>query len=144
VYCFYPLVGSEQPADDKVPYLLPVKAGISRIWSPKCQKALSLKEKFHYIRWRKCTSHCNSDLHAVWQLVARMNDQGDIQIENGTDAWRYNLDAMGFLEIRNVSVADNATEFQCEVRKWDVDPEHVVLLCYGPQEGKTVKNYSLL
>ena len=140
MYCFYPLVGSEQPADDKVPLLLPVKAGINWIWSPKCQKTLSLKEKFQYIRWLKCTSHCNSDLHAVWHLIARMNDQGKIDIENGTDAWRYNLDALGFLEIRNVSVADNGTEYKCEVRKWDVDPEHIKLLYYGAQEGKMVKN----
>ena len=144
MYCFYPSVGSEQPEDDKVPLLMPVKAGINLIWSPKCQKALLLKEKFQYLRYHKCISHCNSDLHAVWQLIARMNDQGDIQIENGTDAWKYSLDALGFLKIRNVSADDNGTEYKCEVRKWDLDPEHIVLLYYGPQEGKIVKNYSLL
>jgi len=133
-------VGSEQPADDKVPLLMPVKAGINWIWSPKCQKALLLKDKFQYLRYHKCISHCKSDLHAVWHLIARMNDQGDIQIENGTDAWKYNLDALGFLKIRNVSVDDNGTEYKCEVRKWDLDSEHIVLLYYGLQEAAQSTN----
>ena len=58
-----------------------------------------------------------------------------IHYYNGTDSL-YTLFNNGILEIRNVTVADNYTEYRSEVRSaWDLDPEHVLLLFYE-NEGK--------
>ena len=62
-----------------------------------------------------------------------------IHYYNGTDAL-YTLLNNGILEIRNVTVVDNYTEYRSEVRSpWDLDPEHVSLLFYE-NEGKKVLN----
>ena len=68
-----------------------------------------------------------------------MDDKGVIHYYNGTDAL-YTLFDNGILEIRNVTVADNYTEYRSEVRSaWDLDPEHILLL-YDENEGKKVLN----
>lgn len=68
-----------------------------------------------------------------------MNNKGAIRYYNGADAL-YTLLNNGILEIRNVTVADNYTEYRSEVRRaWDLDPEHVLLLFYE-NEGKKVLN----
>ena len=68
-----------------------------------------------------------------------MNDKGVIQYYNDTDAL-YTLFDNGILEIRNVTVADNYTEYRSEVRSaWDLYPEHILLFFYE-NEGKKVLN----
>ena len=66
-----------------------------------------------------------------------MNNKGVIRYYNGTDAL-YTLFNNGILEIRNVTVADNYTEYRSEVGSTrDLDPEHILLL-YDENEDKKV------
>ena len=59
-----------------------------------------------------------------------MNNKGVIRYANGTDGL-YTLFTNGILEIRNVTVADNYTEYRSEVRRtWDLDTEHILLFYY--------------
>ena len=68
-----------------------------------------------------------------------MNNKGVIHYYNGTDAL-YTLFNNGILEIRNVTFADNYTEYRSEVRSaWDLHPEHILLSFYE-NEGKKVLN----
>ena len=92
--------------------------------------------------WHKCIAHCHSRGHdPIWQRIARLTNKGVIRYYNGTDAL-YTLFSNGILEIRNVTVANNDTEYRSEVRSaWDLDLEHVLLLFYE-NEGKKVLNSS--
>ena len=66
-----------------------------------------------------------------------MNNKGAIRYYNGADAL-YTLLNNGILEIRNVTVADNYTEYRSEVGSTgDLDPEHILPL-YDENEGKKV------
>ena len=66
-----------------------------------------------------------------------MNNKGVIRYYNGTDAL-YTLFNNGILEIRNVTVADNYTEYRSEVGSTrNLDPEHILLLYYV-NEGKKI------
>ena len=68
-----------------------------------------------------------------------MNNKGVIRYYNGTDAL-YTLFNNGILEIKNVTVADNDTEYRSEVGSTrNLDPEHILLLYYE-NEGKKVFN----
>lgn len=59
-----------------------------------------------------------------------MNNKGVIRYDNGTDGL-YTLFTNGILQIRNVTVADNYTEYRSEVRRtWDLDTEHILLFYY--------------
>ena len=70
-----------------------------------------------------------------------MNNKGVIRYYNGTDAL-YTLFNNGILEIKNVTVADNDTEYRSEVASTrNLDPEHILLLYYE-NEGKKVLNSS--
>ena len=64
-----------------------------------------------------------------------------IHYYNGTDAL-YTLFNNGILEIRNVTVVDNYTEYRSEVRSpWDLDPEHVSLLFYENESKKVLNSF---
>ena len=66
-----------------------------------------------------------------------MNNKGVIRYYNGTDAL-YTLFNNGILEIKNVTVADNYTEYRSEVGSTrNLDPEHILLLYYV-NEGKKI------
>ena len=68
-----------------------------------------------------------------------MNDKEVIHYYNGTDAL-YTLFNNGILEIKNVTFADNDTEYRSEVGSTrNLDPEHILLLYYE-NEGKKVFN----
>ena len=65
-----------------------------------------------------------------------MNDKGVIHYYNGTDAL-YTLFDNGILEIRNVTVADNYTEYRSEVRSaWDLDQN---TYCFSSMKMKVKK-----
>lgn len=60
-----------------------------------------------------------------------------------SDASRYQMDTRAILEIKNVTAADHRTEYRCDVRVWDVETNHVMLLYSAEeqqkeQEGKMV------
>ena len=89
--------------------------------------------------WHKCIAQCHSRHDHIWQRIARLTNKGVIHYYNGTDAL-YTLFDNGILEIRNVTVADNYTEYRSEVRSaWELDTEHVLLLFYE-NEGKKELN----
>ena len=68
-----------------------------------------------------------------------MNNKEVIHYYNGTDAL-YTLFNNGILEIKNVTFADNDTEYRSEVGSTrNLDPEHILLLYYE-NEGKKVFN----
>ena len=104
------------------------------------QKTLYLQKEYSHLTWHKCIAHCHSRGHdPIWQRIARLTNKGVIRYYNGTDVL-YTLFSNGILEIRNVTVANNDTEYRSEVRSaWDLDPEHVLLLFYE-NEGKKVLN----
>ena len=104
------------------------------------QKTLYLQKEYSHLTWHKCIAHCHSRGHdPIWQRIARLTNKGVIRYYNGTDAL-YTLFSNGILEIRNVTVANNYTEYRSEVRSaWDLDPEHVLLLFYE-NKGKKVLN----
>ena len=101
---------------------------------------LYLQKEYSHLTWHKCIAYYHSRGHdPIWQRIVRMNDKGVIHYYNGTDAL-YTLFDNGILEIRNVAVADNYTEYRSEVRSaWDLDPEHILLFFYE-NEGKKVLN----
>ena len=126
---------SEEKKVDKVPIVWPVVPGTNRISCPSLQKTMFLKEKFQYLVWLKCVENCQSEDNHVWQRIARMNYERSIHYENGTDAL-YTLYTDGILQIQNVTMADNNTEYRCEVRVWDIKTDHIMLRCYKEQQGK--------
>ena len=130
---------SEERRTNTVPILWPVVSGTNRISSHQFQKTLYLQKEYSCLTWHKCIAHCQSRHDHIWQRIARLNNKGAIRYYNGTHAL-YTLFNNGILEIRNVTVADNYTEYRSEVRSaWDVDAEHVLLLFYE-NEGKKVCN----
>ena len=64
-----------------------------------------------------------------------MDSKGVIRYGNGTDSL-YTLYKNGILEIRNVNVTDNNTEYRSDVRtKSDYDTDYIMLV-YFKEEGK--------
>ena len=99
---------------------------------------LYLQKEYSHLTWHKCIAYCHSRGHdPIWQRIARLTNKGMIHYYNGTDSL-YTLFNNGILEIRNVTVADNYTEYRSEVGSTrDLDPEHILLL-YDENEGKKV------
>ena len=68
-------------------------------------------------------------------MIVGMNHKKVIRYYNGTDAF-YTLYKNGTLEIQNVTVADNYTEYRCDLRtEHDRDGGYIMLLYYE-NEGK--------
>ena len=121
---------SEHRSTNTVPILWPVVPGTNRISSHPFQKTLYLQKDYYHLAWHKCIAHCHSRHDHIWQKIARMNNKGVIRYDNGTDGL-YTLFTNGILQIRNVTVADNYTEYRSEVRRtWDLDTEHILLFYY--------------
>lgn len=74
-----------------------------------------------------------------------MYDSGTIRIVNGSDASMYDLNKKGILTIRGQTVANNGTEYRCDVRMaYDLESEHILLLHYNDEgkEGNMVNSLS--
>ena len=123
-----------------VPILWPVVPGKNRISPHTFQKTLYLQKEYRYLTWHKCIAYCHSrGFDPIWQMIATLTNKGVIHYFNGADAL-YTLFNNGILEIKDVTVADNYTEYRSEVRsEWDLDPEHVLLLFYENEGKKALK-----
>ena len=126
-----------------VPMLWPYEDGTVRISCAKFQESLFLQKNIQYMVWHKCIDHCKSNDQHVWIPVAWLKyDSGTILVVNGSDASIYDLNRKGILTIRGQTVADNGTEYRCDVRtKYDVESDHVLLLDYDKgKEGNMVNS----
>ena len=132
----FPLIESQQSVST-VPILWPVKRGRNWISCPPLQKALYLYKVFRSVGWLKCLANCQTD-DAEWGYIGGMDDQWNVELNNGSDNYNLVQRGLGLLEIAEVTEADNGTEYRCTVVSKDRESVHIVLLVQ-PDEGKFKK-----